>query len=106
MNEVTVHRMPWEIVPVEETVAMLQRDFAYAVLRTAVMVRSTQPALRTVVNTLRGQIVPNGVGRFTDGTTVEFADIGMPQPGAPEMTVEQLVKRVADAARELGLVPL
>lgn len=106
MGDVTVRRMPWEPVPVEETVAMLQRDFAYAVINTGVIVRSNQVALRMVVNTARGQIVPRGVGRFIDGSTVEFQDLGMPQPNSPQMTVEQLVKQVADAARELGLTPL
>jgi hypothetical protein len=106
VNDVTVQRMPWEPVPVEETVALLQRDFAYAVINTAVFVHSNQVALRMMVNTARGQIVPRGVGRFIDGSTVEFQDLGMPQPNAPEMTIEQLVKQIADVTREMGLTPL
>jgi hypothetical protein len=106
MGDVTVHRMPWEPAPIADTVALLQRDFAYAVINTAILVHSNQAALRMLVNTARGQIIPRGTGRFIDGSTVEFQDLGMPQPNAPTMTVEQLIKQVADVARELGLTPL
>lgn len=96
-------RFPWEPVPVAETIAALQRDFAYAVQATAVLVHSTRPELEMLVNTARGQIVPQGVCKFTDGSTVEFHDIGMPQVNAPYMTVRDLVVKVWDLARELGL---
>lgn len=98
-----VTRMPWEPVPVAETVALLQRDFAYAVQCTSVTVHSNNPAFEMLVNTPRGQIVPRNECKFTDGTTVEFQDIGMPQPGAPFMSVKELIARVWDLARELGL---
>ena len=100
---VTVHRMPWEPVPLDETVTLLQRDFAYAVQMTAILVHSNQPELRMCVNTPRGQIVPRGVGRFTDGSTMELQDLGMPQPGCPVMSVDELVAKVMDVARNLGL---
>ena len=103
VNDVTVHRMPWEPVPLDETVTLLQRDFAYAVQMTAILVHSNQLELRMCVNTPRGQIVPRGVGRFTDGSTMELQDLGMPQPGCPVMTVDELVAKVMDVARNLGL---
>lgn len=101
-NEVTT-RFPWEPVPVAETVALLQRDFAYAVKYTAVLVHSTRPELEMLVNTARGQVIPRNVCTFTDGSTMEFQDIGMPQPGAPIMSVQELVARVWEIAKELGL---
>lgn len=107
---------PWEQLPaapepaqppavrsVEETVALLQQDFAYAVQYTAVMVRSSRPELQNVVNTRRGQIVPRNECRFSDGTTFELQDLGMPQPGCPEMTVKELLAQAWGLARELGL---
>lgn len=96
---------PWEpaVRSTEYTVALLQRDFAYAVRYTAVCVHSNQPALSMLVNTLRGQLVPRGQCKFSDGSTIEFQDVGMPQPGAPEITVRDLMARVWDIARELGL---
>lgn len=102
-NEVTTQRFPWEPVPVDETVRLLQRDFAYAVQYTAVLVRSNRPALEMCVNTRRGQIVPQGECKFTDGSKFELQDIGMPQPGAPAMSVQELMARVWDLARELNL---
>jgi len=106
MGDLVPHRMPWEPVPVDEAITLLQRDFAYAVTHTGIMVHSNQAALQMLVNTARGQIVPRGVGRFTDGSTIELIDVGMPQPNVPAMSIEQLVGRVMDVARELGLVPL
>lgn len=97
-NEV-VHRFPWEppaVKTTDETVAALQRDFAYAVQMTAVRVRSNRPELEITVNTQRGQIVPQGQSKFTDGTTIEFQDIGMPQPGLRTMTVEELLRMVTE----------
>lgn len=89
---------------VEETVTALQRDFAYAVQFTAVLVHSNRPELTMLVNTRRGQIVPKGVATFSDGTTTEFQDIGMPQVGAPTLEcITDLVARVLDVAKELGL---
>ena len=86
-----------------ETLELLQRDLQYMVAHTAVLVHSNRPELRAVVNTQRGQIVPRGECKFTDGTTFELQDIGMPQPGAPEMTVKELLARLWEIARELGL---
>jgi len=102
-------KFPWEqkpqlpAVPVEDTVAAMQRDMAYIVTHTAVMVHSNQPALSMLVNTPRGQIVPRGECRFTDGSTIEFQDIGAPQVGAPVMSVQELMARVWGVAHELGL---
>lgn len=105
MGELTT-RFPWEkpaVQPVEETVELLKRDFAYAVQFTAVLVHSKHPALQMLVNTRRGQIVPRGECRLSDGTTFEMQDVGMPQPNSPTMTVQELIVRVADVVRELGL---
>lgn len=96
-------RFPWEAVPVAETLALLQRDVAYMVTYTAVVVHSNRPELAMCVNTKRGQIVPRGECQFTDGSTVEFQDIGMPQVGAPVTTVQELTARVWSLARDLGL---
>lgn len=98
-------RFPWESTPlaVEETVAALQRDFAFAVKMTAIMVRSNNPAFAITVNTDRGQIVPRGQVKFTDGTTVELQDIGMPQIKVPYMTVQDIMAQVWEMAKNLGL---
>lgn len=97
------HRMPWEPAPVEETLAALQRDVAYIVKYTGVTVHSNREALRMVVNMPRGQLIPRSEARFTDGTTIEFQDIGAPQPGAPVLMVDELIARVMEIARESGL---
>jgi hypothetical protein len=103
----TQERFPWEPEPaplsVDETLAALRRDFAYVVRNTAVTVHSNRDALAMLVNTPRGQIIPRGEVKFSDGTTVEFQDIGMCQPGAPYMTVPELLTKVWETARELGL---
>ena len=88
-----LNRFPWEpaslpAVPVEKTVEALQRDVAFMVQYTAILVRSQHDALRMLVNTPRGQIIPRGKCTLTDGSTIEFQDIGMPQVGAPEYTEE------------------
>lgn len=103
MGGLTTQRFPWEPVPVSETLALLQRDFAYAVAHTAVTVHSSRPELRMLVNTKRGQIIPLGECRFTDGTTFELQDIGMPQVGASSMSVQELMTRLWEIARELEL---
>lgn len=107
MGELTT-RFPWEPEPVTledtaRTVKLLQQDMQYAVLFTAVLVHSKHEALRMLVNTARGQIIPRGECKFKDGTAVEFQDVGMPQPGAPQMTVQELTAKIWDVARELGL---
>lgn len=109
---------PWDAPPVpaviepaeppaamstEDTVAALQRDFAYAMSYTAVMVHSKHDALQFLVNTPRGQIVPQGECKLSDGTTIEFHDIGMPQVGVPVMTVKELIGEVWSAVAKLGL---
>lgn len=107
---------PWEQLPAvqdapeppavrstEETVSAMQRDLAYMVTHTAVLVHSNRPELAMLVNTPRGQIVPRGQCKFTNGSTIEFQDIGMPQPGAAVMTVSELMARVWGIAREIGL---
>lgn len=102
---------PWEQLPAvpepvktpAETITAMQRDMAYMVTHTAVMVHSKHAALQMLVNTPRGQIIPRGVCKFTDGSKLEFQDIGMPQPGAPEMTVRDLTARLWNIANELGI---
>lgn len=104
---------PWEQLPavtepaqapaVADVVAAMQRDMRYMTTHTAVLVHSEHAALSMLVNTPRGQIVPRGECKFTDGSTVEFQDIGMPQVGAPEVSVKNLVARVWEIATELGL---
>ena len=94
---------PWEKPSLEDTVCALQRDFAFAVRFTAVLVRSSNADLRMIANTERGQEMPKGACVLTDGSTVEFQDIGMPQPGVPTMSVHDLVKAVFAKATELGL---
>lgn len=106
MADALVTRFPWDVPakpPVEETVEALQRDFAYAVTFTGIMVHSNRAELRIVVNTQRGQIIPRNVSKFTDGTTVEMQDLGMPQPRVKTMTVEELVQWVVRTSNELGL---
>ena len=95
--------MPWDTVPVTETVALIQADLRYMTSHTSVIVRSNRPELQILVNTPRGQIVPRNECTFTDGTTLEFTDVGMPQPGRPEMTVKELIAHVWCVARDLGL---
>lgn len=99
----TKQRFPWEPVPVEETVQALQRDLAFAIRYTAVIVHSDNAMLRLCANTTRGQIVPAGKCHFTDGTYVEFQDLGMPQPQVPIMSIEKLVSEVLVIARNFGL---
>lgn len=99
-------RFPWEPVPVEETLALLQRDVAYMVTHTAVLVHSNQAALEMLVNTARGQIVPRGECVFTDGSKFELQDMGMPQIGAPTMSVQKLLAHLQDIVQQLGLVQL
>lgn len=99
---------PWEtdtpaVRSTEDIVAAMQKDLQFMVAYTAVLVHSNQPALAMLVNTARGQIVPQGQCKFTDGSTLELQDIGMPQPGTPTMTVQELMARVWDIARELEL---
>lgn len=96
-------RFPWEPAPLPETVALLQRDFAYAVRMTAVVVHSNRPEFQICVNTARGQIVPRGECRFTDGSTIELQDVGMPQVGCSEMSVRELMDHVWNIARNLEL---
>lgn len=101
-----VMTFPWEqpaARTVEDTIAAMQRDMTYMVTHTAVLVHSKHPALAMLVNTARGQLVPRGVCAFTDGSTMEVQDVGMPQPGAPEMSVQDLMVRAWEIARELGL---
>lgn len=101
--------MPWEVPPApavrstEETLSALQRDVAYMVTHTAVLVHSKHASLQMLINTPRGQIIPRGECKFTDGSTFELQDLGMPQVGAPLVSVPDLLTRVWDVARELGL---
>jgi hypothetical protein len=87
----------------EDAIELLKRDFAYAVANTAVVVHSNNPALVLTANTPRGQLVPRGEVKFTDGTTVELQDIGMCQPNVPYMTVQQIMSRIWKLASDLGL---
>lgn len=96
---------PWDPPrrSVEDTVALLQNDFAYAVANTCVVVHSNNPAFAFIANTQRGQLVPRGEVKFTDGTTVELQDIGMCQPNTPYLSVQQIMSRIWKLASDLGL---
>src|ERR1700680_1635458 len=87
----------------EDTIALLQNDFAHAVANTAIVVHSNNPAFAFIANTQRGQLVPRGEVKFSDGTTVELQDIGMCQPNVPYVTVQSVVARVWKLATQLGL---
>ena len=91
------------VMSTKETVAALQRDFAYAMTHTAVIVHSKHEALQLLVNTPRGQIIPRGECKLTDGSTLEFTDIGMPQINVPYMTVKELLGEVWSIVAKLGL---
>lgn len=106
--------MPWEapaapaVAPddLAGTVKALQADVRYIVTRTAVLVRATGPqaaALGMLVNTSRGQLVPVGEARYSGGHTIQFQDLGMPQPRAPEMSIADLIAALADTVVKLGL---
>lgn len=90
-------------VPLETTVTAIQRDMAYMVTYTAVQVHSPHPTLQILVNTARGQIVPRNECTLSDGSTLELQDIGMPQPGAPTMTVPDLLTMIWGVVRDMGL---
>ena len=100
-----IELFPWDPPrrSVEDTIALLQNDFAYAVANTAIVVHSNNPALVFTANTARGQLVPRGEVKFTDGTTVELQDIGMPQINVPQMTVQAIAARVWSIVAKLGL---
>lgn len=101
----TQELFPWDPPrrSVEDTVALIQNDFAYAVANTAIAVHSNNPAFAFMANTQRGQLVPRGEVKFTDGTTVELQDIGMCQPNTPYMSVQQIMSRIWKLANDLGL---
>lgn len=105
MTDEAPFRFPWEPAApsTADIVAMMQRDLTYMVSHTAILVRSNRPDLAMLVNTPRGQIVPQGQSMFTDGTTMEMQDIGMPQIGAPEMTVHELGAYLWGVISVLGL---
>lgn len=109
-------RFPWEqetlpaapepaapAMPIEKQVELLTRDFATAVAYTAVLVHSPHAALQILVNVPRGQIIPQGVAKYSDGSTVYFQDIGMPQPGAPFEDMPWLLRTVFEITQELKL---
>ena len=100
-----VELFPWDPPrrSVEDTLDLLRNDFAYAVANTAVVVHSNNPALVLTANTPRGQLIPRGEVKFTDGTTIELQDIGMCQPNVPYMTVQQIMSRIWKLASDLGL---
>jgi hypothetical protein len=105
-NDVTITRPPW--LPAERTteelVDSLRNDFAYAVRYTAILVHSKHEALQILVNTPRGQIIPRNECRFTDGSSFELQDVGMPQPGAPNIaSVSELLRWLWEIAQELNL---
>jgi hypothetical protein len=96
---------PWDPPKrsVEDTLELVRNDFAYAIANTAIVVHSNNPAFAFIANTQRGQLVPRGEVKFSDGTTVELQDIGMPQPNVPYMAVQQIMSRVWKLVSELRL---
>jgi hypothetical protein len=95
-------KMPWE-PSLEDVVRALRADMQFMHAFTAILVRSQNEELRMVVNTERGQVMPEGKCTFKDGTTIEFQDIGMPQIGVPTMTTKELVLTTLHKAFALGL---
>lgn len=96
-------RFPWEPPTTVELIDAVRRDFAYAVSNTCIVVHSNNPSFAFAANTQRGQIVPRGEVKLSDGTTVELQDIGMCQPNVPYMTVQEIMSRIWGLASELGL---
>ena len=96
---------PWDPPKrsVEDTIELIRNDFAYAVANTCIVVHSNNPAFAFIANTQRGQLVPRGEVKFSDGTTIELQDIGMCQPNVPHMTVPQIMSRLWKLTSELGL---
>jgi hypothetical protein len=103
MSDIEV--FPWDPPQrsVEDTIELIRNDFAYAVANTAIVVHSNNPAFAFIANTQRGQLVPRGEVKLSDGTTVELQDIGMCQPNVPHMTVQQIMTRIWKLASDLGL---
>lgn len=95
-------RYPWEH-PESDHVAALQRDLAYVVTHTAVQVRSAHAGLCLLVNTPRGQVMPRGACTLSDGSAIEFQDVGAPQVGAPEMHIDALVLALWNMIRDMNL---
>lgn len=102
-------RFPWEqepqppFAPLEDRFERLRRDVTTMVTHTAVMVCATHESLDGIVaNVPRNEIVPSGKAKYTGGNTVEFQNIGMPQPGHPFMTLRELLQTVHHKAAELG----
>lgn len=91
---------------VEEQVSRLRDDVTVMVTHTGILVRSSREELRFQINTPRGQIIPRGEAKYSDGSTIEFQDLGMPQPGAPFMSIEELVNKILKTAFDLGLEQL
>jgi hypothetical protein len=96
---------PWDPPrrSIEDTIELIRNDFAYAVANTCIVVHSNNPAFAFIANTARGQLVPRGEVKFSDGTTIELQDIGMCQPNVPYMTVPQIMSRLWKLASELKL---
>jgi len=89
----------------EGTLSRLQADARYIVTHTAVLVHATGPhaaQLGMLANTKRGQLVPTGVAEYGEHT-IEFRDIGMPQVGVPEMSVQELCAAMFAKMQELGI---
>ena len=104
-DNLPAERFPWSpaVPATADLIDALRRDFAYAVANTCIVVHSNNPAFTFGANTQRGQIVPRGQVKFSDGTTVELQDIGMCQPNAPHATVQEIMARIWGLASELGL---
>lgn len=100
-----VERFPWDKPEPQpaDLLEALRKDFAYAVQTSAITVFSSNPAFRATFNTPRGQLVPAGAVKFKDGTTVEMRDIGMCQPGAAYLTVQEIMAEILNVAAQLGL---
>lgn len=106
MGEITI-RMPWDAVPavrtVEDDVQSLKGDLAYIITHTSVLVHSKHTALQMLFNTARGQIIPRGECKLSDGSVVEFYDTGMPRPNAPALPVKDIIFKVLEIVQTLGL---
>lgn len=90
----------------EDTVKAIQADVRYIVSHTGVLVYVEGPQadkIGLLFNTRRGQKFPTGTTEATGGHTIEFRDLGCPQPGAPEMTLMEAAATLYANLRTLGL---
>lgn len=106
-----MERMPWEdeapvdpLKVMEEKLARLAYDLSIMITHTCIEVQSSDDTVLSGVrmNVPRGSC-PDGKTTFKDGTTIEFKDLGMPQPNTAFGSVGDLLQNVHQLATEEGL---